>query len=169
MFFISPLFFGFLAAAGALFAELFVFSFFVENPAVYSVAATNTNFVFAAGGILFVFLSALLEECLKYTILKQTLASPNSPRQLIVFLVLFNIGFSGLEITFLILNNPPHTLPTLFHIISVFLLHLTTIFLLGYSLSRQSLKKFVWIALLLATLVHFLYNVAIFYQNSLHI
>lgn len=169
MFFISPLFFGFLAAAGALLAELFVLSFFIQNPSVYSATTANTNFVLATGGILFLFLSACIEECFKYLLLKKTFSTEYSRTKNILFLFFFCIGFSGLEISLLVFDNPIINSVVATHITGVFLIHLTTILLFGYSLSKESLKKFSLLFIPIATLIHFLYNVAILYQDTLHI
>ncbi|MDD5084059.1 MAG: hypothetical protein PHT88_03995 [Candidatus Moranbacteria bacterium] len=169
MILISPLFFGLLTAAGALVAELFIFSFFIQDPAVYSTARTNANFVFATGGITFLSLSALIEECSKYALLRQTLPPEASFLRTLLFLILFSIGFSGLEITLLILGNPLINTAATLHIGGVFLIHLTTISLFGYALSHRSLRKFSALFIPAAFLVHFLYNVAILYKDTLHV
>jgi hypothetical protein len=169
MLLISPLFFGLITATGALVAELFVFSFFIQDSATQTLSATNTNFVFATGGLLFLFLTALLEECFKYLLLKKTLPQDTSLSHIIVFLLLFSIGFSGLEITLLISNSPIRDTTIILHSIGIFLLHLTTISLFGFMLSHRSLRKYALLSLSLAVLIHFVYNVIILYQSSLPI
>lgn len=169
MLFISPLFIGLLAAAGALLTELFVFSFAIQDTATQSVSTTNVNFVFVSGGLGFLFLSAFIEESFKYFLLKKTLVLTHASWYIIAFLFLFSLGFSGLEITLLLFTNPLINAAVFAHIIGLFLLHLLTISLFGYILAHPSLKRFALLFIPLATLIHFLYNVAILYQDTLHI
>lgn len=169
MLFISPLFFGFLAAIGALIVELFVFSFFIQDPSAQADLTKDINFVFAIGGLWFLLISAFIEEILKYILLKKTLLDETSPRHTLSFLVLFSIGFSGLETTLLISSSPEITLTVITHIVGVLLLHFSTISLLGYIIVRPALKKFTPFFILLALCIHFFYNVAILYQDALHI
>lgn len=169
MSFISPLFFGFLAAVGALVTELFVFSFFIQDSATQTISTASNNFVFATGGLLFLFLAAIIEESFKYALLKKTLSQDSSFSKIVPFLLLFCIGFSGLEITLLLLDNPVADSMTTVHIVEGFLLHLTTIFLFGRILTHPPFKKFSSLFIPVATLLHFFYNVVIFYQDTLHI
>lgn len=153
MLLISPLFFGFLAAAGALTAELFAFSFFPV----------------AIGSIEFLFVSAFIEECAKYALLKKTLSQEKSVSRFMAFIVPFSIGFSALEISLLLLGNPVIEASTVFHAIGIFLLHLATILLIGYIIDRRLSKKSASLFVALAVVIHLLYNIVILYQDALHV
>lgn len=153
MIFIFPLFLGFLAAAGALAGELFVFSFFP----------------LAIGSIGFLFVSALIEECSKYALLKKALESETMVRKLRISLPAFATGFSILEVSLLLSEHPVQDASLILHIIGIMLIHLITVTLLGYVINDSSRKKFAFLSIGIATLIHLLYNVVILYQDILHI
>lgn len=153
MLLLSPLFFGFLAATGALLGELFAVSFYA----------------FTIESMEFLFLSAVLEEGCKYVLLKKTLSPETSMRQLLLFLLFFSLGFGGFEISLLLLTDPLHDASLAAHAFGIFLLHSTTVFLLGYGLSKLSNKRLLPIFIIAAILIHAMYNTIILYQDILHI
>jgi hypothetical protein len=74
-----------------------------------------------------------------------------------------------LEIMFLVFDNSILDTTIILSIIGIFLIHLTTVSLFGSMLSRQSSRRYALLSLPLAILIHFVYNVIILYQSTLHI
>ncbi len=161
MFLLSSFFFGLLAAIGALLTELTVFSFFIRDTALQSVPAADANFVFATGGMTFLFLSAFIEETFKFLLLKKTVFTEQRVWKMIAALALFGIGFSSLETLLLFLSTPHIDTNTALHIVSIFLLHLSTITALGYTIIHPPLKRFSFIVFPLMILIHFIYNISV--------
>lgn len=168
---ISPFFFGFLAAFGALFAELFAFSFIGEGSAMQNGLTADTDFVFAIGGFGFLLLSAFIEESFKRFVLGRTFSPEESFRAKTLFLLFFALGFAAMEaLLFVLGKSAGDTVSVVTHMTGIFLLHLATVMLIGRSISRDlsSIRAAIFIVAV-ATAVHFLYNVFVFYQAALRV
>lgn len=165
---LSPLFLGLFTALSTLIAELFVFAAISPDSAFYSTSEANTNLILIIGGPWFLFISAFIEEFFKYIFLAKIFTFPVSFKHYFQNILFFSLGFSTIEVTLLIINTPLHDLSMLMHIFGVFLLHFTTIALIGYIINNLSLRKFAPVIVILTMLLHFGYNMIILYQNTLH-
>lgn len=166
MSFIIPLLSGLFAAIFALIGELVVFSFvdISQNPFAMTLSQSD-NIIFTNSGFGFLFVFALLEESFKYIVLRRTLPPQASSQAFFVFLFLFSIGFASLETALILINDSNLNTATFAHIATIALFHLATIFILGSSIRGTAYLMYSIFALPLATLVHFLYNIAVFNQN----
>lgn len=164
--FIIPLLSGLFAAASALIGELIVFSLIniSRNPFAQTLTQGD-DAIFAAAEFGFLPIVALLEESFKYLALRRTLPSQASSRSFFLFLLIFGIGFSGLETTLILTRNSGLDVTILPHVAAIGLLHLTTIFILGSSMRNTTSPTRSVPALFLTTPLHFAYNVAASDQN----
>ncbi|MDO8529757.1 MAG: PrsW family glutamic-type intramembrane protease [bacterium] len=146
---VESFFLGIIAALGALFLEAAILNFF--EPASFA-----NNEIFSFG---YVFFAAIaIEEFLKIAVILKALPKKNNA----VFNALFfGLGFSFLEIALVYWNNQNGITYDFWGIFGIFLVHISTSLVIGYSLIGDAKKSFlIYLQVFITILItHSSYNI----------
>jgi|GEM_PF-770641 len=167
---LKPLFFGLIAALGALFLELFLATFFSTPQDLFGISSKQITFFLAV--------TVLIEELMKLAFiyrdwldLKISSATLSESRKIIFFHSFFvGIGFSIIELLFIFfgLQSICDVSDFKLAISGILLIHTATSSIMGYLLARPAPLKFFTIpnALILAVTIHFFYNLLVVYSAN---
>ncbi|PJA87157.1 MAG: hypothetical protein CO141_00965 [Candidatus Moranbacteria bacterium CG_4_9_14_3_um_filter_42_9] len=166
----KPLFFGIIASLGALFLELLL-SLFLGSPEKLSSLFFSTLSPLLIAAI-------LIEEFLKFIFIyknfqqievwmKSSDEENNFKRATLLDSFLIGLGFSCLELFFILLNLPGQSLHALgLTILGTAAIHILTAGVIGYLVVAARKMSLDWTAktLLIAFSLHFIYNYLIIYD-----
>lgn len=155
---------GIIAAFGALFLELLVFSVFNFKTGYFYVYTNSLN--------LTIIFSVLLEEAVKiiilYQILKKMIAERTPKKYIFLFALMAGLGFSITEILFNFFNSQINRYFSWSDAFGLLAVHTATFAILGYILAKKnnlSLPKFALFFPIVFSF-HLFYNSLIIYQWS---
>ena len=159
---LEPFFWGIIAALGAMVGQIFffvLFSTFLDPTGKMSYGDFFSMPVF-------ILITAFIEEFFKYLLLSRRILEFSREKAFLLNTVLLGLGFFAVELMLILINSPVLKLPT---ILGIATLHLSTTIFMGYFVATRSSKGFNFApsALLLATILHASYNLAITFANSL--
>lgn len=155
-------FWGIIAALGATVVQLIFFIVF----STFSDPNGELAFVAFFSIPSFIFFIALIEELLKYLMLKKRILEISDPNNLLANILLMGFGFFALELGLMLTKGSFVGLQTAAGI-AVF--HLSTTLILGYFIATNARKKISLeiMALALTTAFHTLYNLAVSKETAL--
>lgn len=158
---LESLFWGAIAALGALVLELVLASILISpaadmRPAI--LGATSLSWIVLA--------AAAIEESFKYLIISRRIAVSCTGRSCIINSLLCGLGFGALELTLFFSGNLSFG-ATSFQIWSLPLLHMLTSAYIGYRIIVKKSRSFVVILTIIApaTLIHAAFNIFIREQS----
>jgi len=163
--YIKAFFWGIIAALGALVLEFIVSEFFLAIP----LSKTNSTTELFFSSISFLAIAAIIEESLKYIVIRKRISVLFSQRSLIFASIFFGLGFFATE-GFLIYGQIGMDLKIHYtEILEVALLHISTAGIAGYLIATKNQKQIKTVAttLILLFAVHFVFNMLVLYRDVL--
>ena len=153
--YIESIFWGIIAAAGAILVQLFAFLIItILNPT----AQVTLNLYLTMP--LFIIISAFIEELFKFIVISQRIKLYSKGKLNIINALLVGLGFFGLE--FAIISNNYSTVGVSFaYVFEIAILHIGTAGLIGYMIEKNKSKNLAKFSatLVIVTIFHFVYNI----------
>lgn len=159
------IFWGILAAMGALFVELIALFLLAtyQNP-----TGTDSFEIFTAS-LPIIFFFVLIEEFFKFSIIARKVEPMSLNNDFIWNSFLVGLGFALTEIIMIYLQDPDLKTPFL-SIFRIALIHISTAGIMGYLLALKNLHKIstIFVCIFNATFWHLIYNVLTFKTDQLN-
>ncbi len=154
-------FWGIIAALGAGVVQFVFFILF----ATFADPTSNLSYAQFFAIPVFIATTAFIEELFKYLLISKRILEHSSERNFLLNAFLFGLGFFAVEFALILASSPTLQLPTTAGIAA---LHLGTTIFMSFFIATRSSKgsNFSLLALLLATILHVLYNLAIAGANQ---
>ncbi|MDP1884734.1 MAG: hypothetical protein Q8L10_05235 [Candidatus Moranbacteria bacterium] len=154
--FIKFLIFGLLAASGALCAELILSNLY------YAASIKDIAADYSTGMTIFLLIVVMVEEVSKYILLVKLYSAPGSRPPKVSMALAFGLGFSLVEMLFLLSQNfPSYDAFFGFRLLGASLLHIATAGIIGALLLKKNIPAARIISL--AFVLHLAYNLSIIY------